>query len=148
MTPERTGDPPELLTVYLLCYAVPIGRVRHYVGITRQDRLAARLREHALRRGSRLTAALASRNTSLELAKTWEAANWLLEREIKGRGSYPRICPICRNNDRTLALATVPCPPITAVEHDPMHLSLVPRLAHDERAPQKKRGRPSHRPPP
>lgn len=97
-------------TIYLLHAHRPVGRVRHYLGITRTDRLALRLREHAHRRGSSLTAQLATLNDELLLARTWVGVDWAVERRMKRAGHYARLCPICRHMDPEQAILRVPCP--------------------------------------
>lgn len=96
--------------IYLLHAPRPIGKVRHYLGITRHDRLAKRLREHAHQRGSSLTAQLAARNRELLLARVWENASWEEERRMKQAGHYARLCPICPQMDPEQALMSIPCP--------------------------------------
>lgn len=110
--------------LYLLHAEVPVGRVRHYLGITRADRLPQRLNEHAQRRGSRLTAELARRNRRLLLAQLWQAATPELERRMKARGHYDQHCPVCRHKTPDAALGTVPCPDFTDVHRSPLLIAL------------------------
>lgn len=114
--------------IYLLCFEHPLGAKRHYLGSTTPGRLAARLREHAMRRGSRFTAALAARNHTLELARTWPAETRERERQIKRQGGYYKHCPLCQSGDRSRALLSVPCPPLIDLHRDPLALQLGPVL--------------------
>lgn len=112
------------LTLYLLCAERPLGRVRHYLGITRTERLAQRLREHAHRRGSSLTAALARRNDTLELVRLWHGASWDQERRIKRRGHYRRLCPVCQGASRDSAIQRIPCPDLEDLAQAPENVGL------------------------
>lgn len=116
-----SGSP---LTVYLLHAPVGIGRTKHYLGITRTERLAARLREHAMRRGSSLTAALAARNDHLLLARTWAVGSYADERRLKNRGHYQKLCPVCRQGTADAALLSIPCPDLTALDECPENIGL------------------------
>lgn len=98
------------LTIYLLHAHRPVRNARHYLGITRTDRLAKRVREHAHRRGSSLTAQLAAINDELLLARTWQDVSWEEERRMKQAGHYARLCPICPKMDAEQAILRIPCP--------------------------------------
>lgn len=84
--------------VYLLHFDRPIGKARHYIGITRVDRFEKRLREHANGRGSRLTSAAIKRGVRLYLAHLWSSCDPNLERRIKRRAPAKHYCSYCRLN--------------------------------------------------
>lgn len=134
-----TDDAP--YTIYLLHFERPIGRVRHYLGITRTDRLAARLREHAHRRGAALTAALAGRNHEMIVAGTWDARSFADERRMKDRGKYSRLCGVCRGDVQDDDLLRVPCPDLPDLGELQRSVSLSFPLREVPREPHKKGGR-------
>jgi hypothetical protein len=88
-------------TVYLLHFDEPMPRnrgqvvapVQHYVGWA--GRLADRLEHHRRGSGARILAALAERGIGFELARTWRGDRHL-ERRIKTRTHFSRLCPRCR----------------------------------------------------
>lgn len=81
--------------VYTLHLAAPIGRARHYTGITRRDRLMKRMQEHGHGRGASLTAKAAARDIAMYLVDLIPADSPAQERTIKNRGHAALRCPIC-----------------------------------------------------
>jgi predicted GIY-YIG superfamily endonuclease len=88
-----TGD----FVVYLIHLSAPVGRARHYTGITRRDRLIARLREHGHGRGASLTAKAVERGIPMFLASSVSVNHPSEEKLIKRRGHAKSRCLICRN---------------------------------------------------
>jgi len=82
-------------TIYLLHYDHKLGRVHHYLGITRSERLQTRLDEHASKVGSRLTHQLASLNQRFYVARLWTNASPALEKRLKASANLKRSCKIC-----------------------------------------------------
>lgn len=111
-------------TIYLLHFPNALGRVRHYLGITRTDRLAMRLREHAHRRGAALTAALASVNTEFVIAWTMAPATYADERRLKDRGHYSKLCPVCRSGSIDHEMMRVACPDLPDLGDAAEHVGL------------------------
>lgn len=85
------------MIVYLLHLASPVGRARHYTGITRKDRLPERLREHGHGRGASLTRKAAERHIAMFLASCVSVNHPSEEKTIKQRGHAKNRCLICRN---------------------------------------------------
>lgn len=81
--------------VYLLHIDPPVARARHYMGICRHDRLAARLREHCGGHGARLTSLAVAQGSSLYLASTRFVRSPKNERLLKNAGHYRRVCSLC-----------------------------------------------------
>ena len=91
-------------TVYLIHFDRPIGdldnprgQARHYLGWT--TNLEARLHEHKTGNGSAIMAAVALAGVGWELARTWDGDR-KLERRLKNRHNSPKLCPICRGDER------------------------------------------------
>lgn len=93
--------------VCYLVHLIPAYRhARHYLG-TAED-LPARLRRHALGRGSRLLAAALAAGGDFELVRLWPGA-WELERVLKRRKASPRLlCPACPTRAQARHLAIQP----------------------------------------
>lgn len=125
------------LVIYLLHADVPAGRSRHYLGVTRADRLRDRLHEHTHRRGASLTAELARRNSVLILARLWSDASWDLERRLKNQGNHKRLCPVCLKADPSAGLAVLSCPDLKEVEQDPGFIGFPPRPPRARGDPQR-----------
>lgn len=83
------------MLVYLLHFDSRIGRSLHYMGITREDRLEARMREHAAGHGAALTARACALNIGWTVVATWPGLGWQDEREMKRRGRYHTRCCVC-----------------------------------------------------
>jgi hypothetical protein len=81
-------------TVYLLHFDT-LHRTRHYVGITKSDRLFRRMIEHAQARGGSTTARLIRQSSGFWLVHCWHGANFSTERRIKNAGHLRRSCPLC-----------------------------------------------------
>lgn len=91
-------------TVYLLHFSRPLGNpanrfalATHYLG-TAHD-LGARLAEHRVGQGARITAAAVMRGIEMTVAWTWPGGR-ALERRLKRRKEGPRLCPLCRTRAR------------------------------------------------
>jgi predicted GIY-YIG superfamily endonuclease len=83
--------------VYLIHLSSPVGRARHYTGITRRNRLAERMREHGHGRGASLTAKAVERGIPMFLACCVSVNHPSEEKRIKRRGHARSRCLICRN---------------------------------------------------
>lgn len=96
-------------TIYLIHFDAPDIRARHYLGITKTDRVERRWQEHAAGRGASLTRRVALTGTPLQIARLWHPADYGLERRLKQRGHAAELCPICHGADplRTIA-PTIP----------------------------------------
>lgn len=83
------------MTVYLIHIHPPVGRASHYLGLCKDDRLEARLHEHALGGGAALTREAIKRGSKLYLARTWEGADHVAERSMKTHKGFAAACPLC-----------------------------------------------------
>lgn len=81
--------------VYLLHIDPPVARARHYLGLCRHDRLAARLREHGGGHGASLTAQAVERGCGLYLVHAEYVRKPENEKLLKQRGHYRSMCPVC-----------------------------------------------------
>lgn len=81
--------------IYLLHFDPPIGRTSHYLGCCKEDRLQARLREHALGEGARLIAYAVKHGRRLWLARTFPGAGFEMEAVLKRHGRFRLMCPLC-----------------------------------------------------
>ncbi len=80
-------------TGYLLCFDLPFGHARHYLGIT--DNLPQRLWGHAHGQGAKLTGYARKAGISWTLTRTWEDCDRDRERQLKNnRGA--KYCPRCK----------------------------------------------------
>lgn len=89
--------PPTDWVVYILHADKPLGRARHYIGITRTNRLRQRMREHASGRGSAITRAMLMQGSTLYVARVIPIDDPYQERALKISGHHERKCPICQN---------------------------------------------------
>ncbi len=80
-------------TGYLLCFDVPFGHAKHYLGIT--DRLPQRLRGHEKGKGAKLTGLARKAGISWTLTRTWEDCDRNRERQLKNNPGT-RYCPRCK----------------------------------------------------
>lgn len=81
--------------IYLLHFDPPVGKSKHYLGYCADDRLAERMREHALGSGATLTAEAVKRGCSIYLARTYPGGSRSLERLMKNGPALKRSCPLC-----------------------------------------------------
>lgn len=81
--------------VYLLHFSRPLGSVQHYLGQTARSDVMTRVNEHRAGRGSRMTRGAVRAGVELILARVWEDADPGLERRLKRRGGFRRLCPVC-----------------------------------------------------
>src|SRR5260370_4730707 len=80
-------------TGYLLCFDLPFGHARHYLGIT--DNLPQRLWIHAHGKGAKVTGYARKAGISWTLTRTWEDCDRDRERQLKNnRGA--KYCPRCK----------------------------------------------------
>lgn len=113
-------------TVYILHFPTPLYRVRHYCGITRANRFAERMHEHAHRRGARLTAALARVNSHFIVSWTMDTLDPMDERAIKISGGYNKRCCVCSGVKSRGPRLVVVCPPLDEVKDSPLNISVNP----------------------
>lgn len=92
---EQQGPP---LTIYLLHFDRNVGQARHYLGITRADRLDERLAEHCGEHAASLTSRAAQQQIPFTLVRTWPAETYADERRMKRAGHLRERCPICRGD--------------------------------------------------
>lgn len=83
------------MLVYLLHFDRPIGRAQHYLGITQENRLHTRMREHAAGHGSRLTGEAVRLGIGWTVVRTWSGMTWQDEQMLKRRGRYATRCSRC-----------------------------------------------------
>lgn len=81
--------------IYLIHFDKPVRSAKHYLGFCRDDRLDARMLEHARGEASHLTRAAVNNGTKLWLARTFEGGNRDLERTMKRHGHFKLMCPLC-----------------------------------------------------
>ena len=82
------------MAVYLLHFEKPVyGTSRHYIGFT--DNLERRIKEHRYGRAARLTSLARKREISWEVARVWEEGDKVFERQLKKKGQFSKLCPIC-----------------------------------------------------
>jgi predicted GIY-YIG superfamily endonuclease len=80
------------LTVYLLHFSRRHCHAGHYLGSA--VNLPARLTEHQLGRGARLTQVVKSLGITFTVARVWDGGRGV-ERKLKCQKNGPRLCPIC-----------------------------------------------------
>jgi predicted GIY-YIG superfamily endonuclease len=83
-------------TGYLICFDIPFGHARHYLGIT--DRLPQRLREHEKSKGAKLTGLARKAGISWTLTRTWDDCDRNRERQLKNNPGT-RHCPRCKKEN-------------------------------------------------
>lgn len=83
-------------TIYLLHFDQPVAGKRHYIGITRPNRLQARMIEHTTGRGSQRTRQACQQDTAWRLARTWRTEDPGLEKRLIPREEALKLCPVCR----------------------------------------------------
>lgn len=83
------------MTVYLIHFETKIGRSQHYLGSTHDDRLKARMREHALGNGAALTRRAVRLGVRMYLARTFPGYDHNQERMMKRHGRFKLMCPLC-----------------------------------------------------
>jgi predicted GIY-YIG superfamily endonuclease len=81
--------------IYIIHFAQKLHHAQHYVGTCRDDRLSARLQEHASGQGASLTRAVAQRGIDMWLARTLPDMSYEQERRIKAAGHIKHLCPLC-----------------------------------------------------
>lgn len=84
-----------MTSVYLLHFSRPLGRISHYLGQTSRPDVMTRVGEHRAGRGPTITRGAIRAGAELLLARVWEGADSGLERRLKRRGGYRRLCPVC-----------------------------------------------------
>jgi predicted GIY-YIG superfamily endonuclease len=82
------------MAVYLLHFMEPYKHARHYLGYA--GVVATRLKQHENGTGARLTQVVIEHGGSWVLARVWNDGDRALERQLKGRHSGVRLCPICQ----------------------------------------------------
>lgn len=86
------------LVVYLLHFDRPMGRIQHYIGLTRRDRLGLRMFEHCGEHASAITSRATRLANPFTLAAVFPAESAADERRIKKAGHYNERCPVCRGD--------------------------------------------------
>jgi uncharacterized Zn finger protein (UPF0148 family) len=81
-------------TGYLLCFDVPFGHAKHYLGITIRP-LPQRLRDHENGKGANLMNVVRKAGISWTLTRTWEDCDRNKERQLKNNPGT-RYCPRCK----------------------------------------------------
>lgn len=89
-----TTDPTTFI-IYLLHFEQRVGRIQHYIGITRADQMTRRMRAHANGYGCATTRRAFKASVPMRLARTWKVESRSAERSIKDRGHAFTMCPIC-----------------------------------------------------
>lgn len=79
--------------VYLIHFAQPFKRARHYLGSARV--LENRLKHHRAGSGAKLLRAVQLAGIGWEVVRTWPGDK-TVERKLKNRKSAPDLCPVCR----------------------------------------------------
>ncbi len=92
---EAAFDTPRVCTVYLLHFDRPYKHAAHYTGWT--TNLSARLWQHEIGRGARLTEVILLAGIGWQLARTW-TADRTFERRLKNRHGASKYCPICKES--------------------------------------------------
>lgn len=87
-----------MFTIYLLHFDRPMGRIKHYLGITRAASLGRRAHDHQGTNASQVTARAARAGIGFTLAKTIPAESHSDERRLKKAGHFDKWCPICRGD--------------------------------------------------
>ena len=93
--------------VYLLHFQNKVRGCSHYIGSTRAECYERRMREHARGHGARLTTHAYNLGTTFLVSRLWPSGSRQLEQEMKTRGHYKLLCPICTPRLR-LELPTQP----------------------------------------
>jgi len=81
--------------LYLLHFDKPLGFARHYLGCCAENRLQARLREHATGQGARLTARASAGGVTMYLARVFPEMSYEQEKRYKVASHFDKLCPLC-----------------------------------------------------
>lgn len=81
--------------IYLLHFDRAWKGVRHYIGYCSDDRLEARMAEHAAGRGASLTAEMMRQGIGFTVARIYPQLDRTAERRMKNASHYGKRCPIC-----------------------------------------------------
>lgn len=108
--------------IYLLHFDTPLAHAQHYLGTCREDRLDARLLEHARGTGAKIVAAAIRAGITVRLARTIPDVHHAVERDLKRRTAMKKLCPICcpvlahlKSEGTVLDPRRVDGPPVRAV---------------------------------
>lgn len=83
------------IVVYLLHFDAPFKGRQHYVGSTLYDRRFKRWREHAQGNGSHYVRRFIREGIGFRVVRLWFSPTRALEKSVKGRAQFSKICPIC-----------------------------------------------------
>lgn len=81
--------------VYLIHFATPYKRVRHYIGFTPND-LESRMKKHRNGTGSRLMRAVTNAGIEWSVVRVWQDEGRQFERKLKNQKQSSRFCPACK----------------------------------------------------
>lgn len=90
--------------VYLLHFNEKLSHAQHYIGFVEgeEESLENRLVKHKSGTGAKIMAALADKNITFQLARVWDDSDRKFERKLKNRKNASKLCPICKNNNKSL----------------------------------------------
>lgn len=88
--------PHSVILTYLIHCEDEYGSAEHYLGSTREDQLARRLRQHGNGSGHRITAALRYTHPRWQLAKLWKSPDRTWEHALHRVNEVGILCPLCR----------------------------------------------------
>lgn len=88
------------MAVYILHLDTPLAHAKHYVGYSTSPRtLEARIEHHrAGTAGARFTQVLHERGITFQVARVFEEADAIFERQLKNTKNVARYCPLCTPN--------------------------------------------------
>lgn len=98
--------------IYLIHSSVTIGGsgragARHYVGLTKEERLNTRMMEHLSGRSKvGVIKAFLENGGALTLVRTWPDGGPALEKYLKKSGHFSDLCPICRQESGKAPIRT------------------------------------------
>lgn len=79
--------------VYLLHFSTPYKHAAHYIGWAKM--VDARILDHTLGYGARLTQVVTDAGIQLIKARVWEGKDRYFERQLKKYHKTKLLCPIC-----------------------------------------------------
>lgn len=84
------------IVIYLLHFSSPVRRCNHYLGSTRADQFARRMREHGNGNGARLCALAVQQQVTMRIVRIWQEPDRQREFKLKRAGHFRLQCPICQ----------------------------------------------------
>ena len=81
--------------LYILHFEPKVSSYQHYVGVCSEQRLQARLIEHARGHGASLTKRAVAQGATIYLARLFPEMSYVDEKRIKRASHFKDYCPLC-----------------------------------------------------